>query len=242
MRLGEPLRRLRRFRCFSAPDHPSHPLSLQWLHLNFTRLVGELTPNQLANVGWAFAILDDDPSGHFAPESQFWSRLEPAVHTMKSEDLTQVHLVGLWCTERGLGTPMAEGEMRVCADAKRHSKVRDSRTELQVWRALCEPFEATHGHVIPEGYSVDVLLNYEGHDVLVEFDGPNHFLGSTTTAAGEPRPNGATALKRRLLRSMGYWLVSVPYWEWDAVRLESTAAQRTYLIGKMIAALKGRGR
>ena len=42
----------------------------------------------------------------------------------------------------------------------------------------------------------------------MEVDGPNHFLGPSTI------PSGATTLKRRQLRRLGWRLLSVPYWEW----------------------------
>ena len=46
-------------------------------------------------------------------------------------------------------------------------------------------------------------------------------------AAGGRRPNGATLLKRRLLRRVGWRVVSVPYWEWDACA--GPAEQAAYL-------------
>ncbi len=55
-----------------------------------------------------------------------------------------------------------------------------------------------------------------------------------------PRPNGATVLKRRLLRSLGHTLVVVPYWEWDRVRTLSAAEQRAYLYQAMLRELDGR--
>jgi len=39
-------------------------------------------------------------------------------------------------------------------------------------------------------------------------DGPSHFAGRD--------PTGATRLKRRQLQHLGWRLVSVPYWDWDA--------------------------
>ena len=49
-------------------------------------------------------------------------------------------------------------------------------------------------------------------EVGVEVDGPSQFAGRT--------PTGATALKRRQLRAAGWALVSVPYWEWDALKVK----------------------
>ena len=54
-------------------------------------------------------------------------------------------------------------------------------------------------------------------------------------AAGEQqgqrrRPNGSTRLKRNQLRQLGYTVVSVPFWEGDA--LVGEAEQSEYLEGK----------
>jgi hypothetical protein len=58
------------------------------------------------------------------------------------------------------------------------------------------------------GYSIDLLVN---GNIAVEVDGPSHFIG------GSRAPNGATLLKRRHLELLGYSVVPVPYWEWDAL-------------------------
>ncbi len=67
--------------------------------------------------------------------------------------------------------------------------------------------------VLLEGYSLDFKVEWRGERVGVEVDGPSHFVGC--------EPNGATVLKRRQLRPLGWRLVSVPYWEWDAVQHRS---------------------
>ncbi len=67
--------------------------------------------------------------------------------------------------------------------------------------------------VIHEGYSLDFVVEYSGERIGIEVDGPSHFVG------GEP--TGTTLLKRRQLRHLGWRLVSVPYWEWDAAQHRS---------------------
>ena len=42
-------------------------------------------------------------------------------------------------------------------------------------------------------------------------DGPWHYVN------GSRETNGATGLKRRVLRLLGYRVVSIPYWEWDGL-------------------------
>ena len=82
--------------------------------------------------------------------------------------------------------------------------------------------------VIQEGYSIDLVVVWKGERVAIEFDGPNHFLMSD----GVRLANGATKLKHRQLRSLGWKLVAVPYWEWDEVR-GSEADKCKYFLCKL---------
>ena len=59
----------------------------------------------------------------------------------------------------------------------------------------------------------------------LDLTGPSHFL-----ACGSP--SGATLLKHRHLRQLGYALVVVPYWEWQLVRGDETSKVE-YLRGKL---------
>jgi len=81
--------------------------------------------------------------------------------------------------------------------------------------------------------------------VAIEVDGPSHFayatpvapsMGEETQMSGAADggtavfrrvPLGATAMKRRHLVRAGYTVVSVPFWEWDALNKHNDAAQRT---------------
>ena len=61
----------------------------------------------------------------------------------------------------------------------------------------------------------------------VEVDGPFHFLRDGRT------PSGSTLLKRKQLALLGYTVVPVPFWEWDALRGEGEEAKRRYLADKL---------
>ena len=82
--------------------------------------------------------------------------------------------------------------------------------------------------IIQEGYSIDVVVLWKGKWVAIEFDGPSHFFRGD----GVRSASGATMLKHRQLRSLGWQLVVVPYWEWDEVR-GSEANKRQYILRKL---------
>eukprot|EP00747_Dinoflagellata_sp_TGD_P158103 gnl/TRDRNA2_/TRDRNA2_177789_c2_seq10.p1 gnl/TRDRNA2_/TRDRNA2_177789_c2~~gnl/TRDRNA2_/TRDRNA2_177789_c2_seq10.p1 ORF type:complete len:106 (+),score=11.48 gnl/TRDRNA2_/TRDRNA2_177789_c2_seq10:228-545(+) len=81
--------------------------------------------------------------------------------------------------------------------------------------------------VTDEGYSIDALVVWHGEQFAVEVDGPNHFL----SGRGRRNLNGATLLKHRQLRSMGWRLIVLPYFEWDELR--SSAERRECLLDRL---------
>lgn len=52
--------------------------------------------------------------------------------------------------------------------------------------------------------------------------GPSHFLDSGAAAGAAREPMGHTVLKRRLLAAAGVVCVSVPFWEWNALKGEAS--------------------
>ena len=64
--------------------------------------------------------------------------------------------------------------------------------------------------LMPSGYRLDAYVMVNGVNIGVEVDGPSHFTGYS--------PNGHTILKRRQVTKVdGAVIVSVPYWEWEAL-------------------------
>jgi hypothetical protein len=74
--------------------------------------------------------------------------------------------------------------------------------------------------------------------VAVEFDGPTHYLVGSSD--GRRRGlNGTSKFKERLLRSLGWQLFRVPYFEWYA--LQSSALREAYLRDGIAASSPTRG-
>jgi hypothetical protein len=67
------------------------------------------------------------------------------------------------------------------------------------------------------GYKLDYVVDWCGQKLAIEVDGPPQFV--------RRKPSGARLLKRRQLRHLGWRLVSIPYWEWDELAKQPSAAR-----------------
>ncbi|CAG9465159.1 unnamed protein product [Pedinophyceae sp. YPF-701] len=77
-------------------------------------------------------------------------------------------------------------------------------------------------------FSVDVALALpDGRRIAVEADGPSHFTSNTPL-----RPLGPTLLRRRLLRSLGWEVVSVPFVAWD---INASHQERIHVLRDLLA-------
>ena len=183
----------------------------------------EFTPQGLANTAWAYAAADLPAPALFGGDA-FVQRCE-AERGFVPENLCQLHQWQLWQEERGAAwPPLPPALAQRCRDAFCQAVGVPSELQGDVadsLRALgLAPREEER---TPQGYSLDAVVSHGGREVAVEVDGPWHFVGRT--------PTGATALKRRQLRAAGWALLSVPYWEWNA--LGSKAAKQAYLQGAL---------
>ena len=112
------------------------------------------------------------------------------------------------------------------------------RFQRQVVKALADMEIEEEYLDATSGYSIDVLVRRrsaageggggKSPEVpaggwAVEMDGPTHFLGGGRTLSG------GTLLKRKQLGQLGYTVVPVPFWEWQARKGEE--AKRRYLEG-----------
>jgi len=85
----------------------------------------------------------------------------------------------------------------------------------------------TFEHVTAEGFSLD--LAQPKSKLAVEVDGPSHYLKD----GGEYVVNGATRLKSRLLRSLGWTIAHVSFFDWD----HRSEPERRQLVAAKLAEL-----
>ena len=77
---------------------------------------------------------------------------------------------------------------------------------------------------VVSGLSVDILLHGtvdSTGDVVIEVDGPSHYL------RGDGGMSGATRFKHRMLEKSGVKVLHVPHFEWDD--LHNEAAKKQYM-------------
>jgi len=87
-------------------------------------------------------------------------------------------------------------------------------------------------HVTDQGFVLDIAIEVDDQIRLaIEVDGPSHFLHGPTQGVY----TGSTRLKHRLLRRLGWTVLSVPYYEWN--RLKTDAAKQAYLSDAIAGAL-----
>ena len=172
------------------------------------------------------------------------ARLIASVTAWDAGGLTQLHQWQLWVELEGAPPDARQrlpGPLRLrCREAMQGAPVHPSGLQRAVGRALDAVRPGFAEEVVDErtGYSLDLALVSER--VAVEVDGPSHFLAPD--GRGARAPNGATRLKRRLLRAAGWRLVSVPFYEWDDASARGAGEdeddvrrrQREYLGGALL--------
>ena len=156
----------------------------------------------------------DVPSSSLFSDPRFVERCDAHALSFDNAGACQLHQWQLWLEERGTTwsrlapSLAAQCRMSFCAEegvpSRLHGRVAATLAVLGL-----EPRDEVR---TPQGYSLDMVVNYEGREVAIEVDGPFHFVGHTR------QPSGATLLKRRHVRGLGGMrLLVVPYWEWNAL-------------------------
>jgi len=195
---------------FAVAGHPSAPALLSAIAAEAAPRLSEFGAHELSNIAWALAVADCEDR---AWSERFAVRSEELAAEFSDEGLRQLHQWRLWhADERGRTHGLPKGallERCAASFARRASLVQSSFLQDQLGEALESLGLPVQEEVLLQGgYTVDFVVEWRGARLVVEMDGPSHFL-----AGGEP--TGATRLKRRQLRSFGCLLVAVPYWEWE---------------------------
>eukprot|EP00962_Isochrysis_galbana_P044958 scaffold17563_cov117-Isochrysis_galbana.AAC.1 len=204
---------------FATAGHAA-PALLDAIAAEAAPRVVEFKEQNLANMAWSFAADDSLSSAALMPffGQYFGHRCDVLAKRFSDEELSQLHQWWLWYAgERGQTTGLPSQELlQRCRVAFSAWKARPSRLQRQVGSTLSSLGLSPQEEVqTEEGYSLDYVVEWCGQQVAIEVDGPSHFVGR--------KPNGATLLKRRQLRHVGWRLVSIPYWEWDELRKDLTA-------------------
>jgi hypothetical protein len=202
------------------------------------RTAGDFNPQSIANTLWALTTLKALATGRSAVITlcELILSLPCNVNVFTKVALQQLHQFFVCLQyEHGDATFLTEAlstKLQPLAQVCRKTFIEASRAECtpsqlqqEVARVIRKELGATSvleeqvlagepGRREGGGYSVDILLIGDTVRAVVEVDGPTHFVGLGKQKR-EGRVNGSTALKRRLLRAMGWRVVSVPYYEWD---------------------------
>jgi hypothetical protein len=188
------------------------------------RRIGAFNAQELANTAWAFAAAGQSDIPLF---SKLGEAAEQRANEFKPTELRQLHQWVLWHQELKLSPPLSRGMRDRCQTAFQTNPCRHaSKMQRDVAAALTDVGARVKEEVvIKEGYSIHVLAELEGERVAVEVSGPSHFVEGDE---GRPTTNGATLLKRRQLSALGWRVVVVPYWEWDALK-DNADKRREYL-------------
>ncbi|KAJ1488554.1 hypothetical protein T484DRAFT_1782771 [Baffinella frigidus] len=218
---------------------------LEAMQRRATATVGEFNPQTVSNVLWALAVMGDSLDGSLAVLVDLLAaRILELRDQFTDVGKLQLHQWLLSC-ELGLasGASLPKGVARVkqemgaeCLETFSLQATRESQLQQEVAAAVrsagLEVEIEEEYRDARSGYSINVLVrrlsaagSTGGAEWAVEVDGPFHFLGDGKS------PSGSTLLKRKHLEQLGYTVVLVPFWEWQALMGEE--AQRGYLVDKL---------
>ena len=191
---------------------------LEAMESRATATAGEFSPQNVAKVLWALAVMDASAEWTHVPLA---ARVLDFRDQLTVEDKRQLHQ---WLLSSDLDI---EGVARVkeeigeeCLQAFAGRVTHESQLQRELVRDVVAALRSERLQVETEeefrdagsGYSIDVLVRAAGSlEWAVQVDGPSHFLGDGRT------PRGSTLLKRKQLGQLGYAVVSVPFWAWNAL-------------------------
>ena len=181
-------------------------------------LIDSFSKQDISNVAWAYAVADVDVPNLFN------DRFIKCIENKKGfeiESLSQLHQWHIWqAMELSHACLPPELELR-CYKAFTSTDPCPSNLQMHVVDNLpAISVELQEEVRMYSGYLLDAVVEVRGKTVGIEVDGPSHFIGKSKT------PTGSTILKRRQVPWIDeIELLSVPYWEWDKVRMDEVKKQ-----------------
>jgi len=210
-------------------------LSRLALELEVDNDVNNFNAQDLANIVWSYAVVSEFDSKNavireFASHPNIVNSILSffELDQFGKKELCQLHQWNMWCQETFGEQKIPEDLSEKCLGTFSKTETMKSSLQDNIAKILDEigvPYESEA--TMETGYSIDFLVTTKnGTNVALEADGPRHFLGETKIS------NGSTRMKHRQVRKLdGIKVVSVPYWEWNSIRIDNnnTMFQRAYL-------------
>ncbi len=209
----------------------------------------------LSNLCWAAAICNIPISTQPALAQQL-KRLHDMLadhwdvtlqgKQLEQEAMWQLAQLHIWLHDNHQPAMLPVAQLRLSLDAWKGNLKEfrhNSRLQGQVFSSLMDLQHCTRLdlHVVPQQevftsdglFSMDMLAVLSGRQLAIEVDGPQHFTYPDRLI------NGMTAFRNKALTARGYTVVSIPWFEWQALH---THAQRlAYLDGKLKDATQSLG-
>ena len=209
---------------------------------------GCLNLQNICNLCWAAAVLDLQQCVPQVLQLAASTGCLPKI-TM-AEDLRQLYQVHLWLLDsqpptpgQGLSGVLSPQRLQQCKEEWEQQvavTVQQKVTDLQQSvSAEVQRLPAGTWQQQPQleqrskdrAFSIDVAATTAaGVELAIEVDGPTHFIQPGNTL------EGGTLFRNRALAARGYVVVSIPYWEWEALR--GAEQKQQYLLDKLQPALQ----
>jgi very-short-patch-repair endonuclease len=186
-----------------------------------------MNAQDVTNVVWGLATLGWQASS--ATAAVFQQLVDALNHergpvqlgTVHLSQLLQAHLASQFLGLGLLTLPASMLEVAAQAYREQARKVTVSNGQREVGESL-RRLGISHEleYITADGlFSIDLAI--VDQRIALEFDGPSHFTTNTL------EPLGHTRLRNRLLSAMGWFVVSIPFFEW--ARLHQTEQRDAYV-------------
>jgi very-short-patch-repair endonuclease/precorrin-6B methylase 2 len=180
-------------------------------------------PQNIANLLWALATSGVSPDAMLVRTTL--GEISADVNSEHTRQLHQFFLFNSLSPHPADVSLLADFAAHCKAAFVAHSSSSASPSALQkdVARALRKLVdeEVLEEQVLEDsGYSVDMRL--VGTRVIVEVDGPSHYL---QREGNERVMDGSTKFKVRTLRQLGWTVLQVPYFEWNPLKTQKDQAE-----------------